>query len=865
MMSSRLFSLLILLLLFQPHCIADPVSRALKALAKGKHEQVESVLNKSLEKHEINPGARYAYSMLYFDSSYVNYNLDSAHTYIEQALIDAQTPDSLGGLVLAKTSATIEQLIDHKALVDQTAFSRAAEQNTVESFQYFIDAYDNAPQFANAISRRDQLAFDQASTENTYQAYKSFMDQYPEALQFALAQERYNTLVFESKTANGKLQQFTNFLKEHPESPYRDQAEWQIFQLSTLDDEADSYLQFKKDYPGSRYAKLSDDILYHLDKELFVRKNQVSDSLDKAYELESTSLIPIYEKNHYGFIDHLGNDLIPPTFDSIPENYLCRLLDEDVLQAFVNDRLVLMSRNQKILWDNPYNEVKDIGRGLLQIKVGNKYGILHKSGWQVLDVAYDQIHLLGDSFLSIRKGNRWGITSMTGRIMVPPKFTSVENHGAFILMEDEQWAVTTKEHLIKSFEMDQGFDLSYQDWELISPHYLMVFSEDMEGMIDSGLKMIIPLSEHEIHELDSAAWFVKTAHGTVRFYGNQLQAIPADRYQDYVSNRHFIGLQRSPGWEVWDRSVLNPINENTYDSVATLGPDLMVLNLDGKSSVLFRNGVLLDLTSADRLKLIRDADQYRGFLQVASTGGKREIYDLDGNLIYETWYYDVNPLTENLFLIEKNGLKGIVDLSGEVLLKPRYQAIDADSASHISLLHRAKFGYFNPQGGLIKPQYESRLSYFEDGIMLSSKSGKKGLINPQNKVLLPFEYDEIKNWSDSMIFAKKGAVWQGIELHSGEIVYNNISGIEWIQGTTNRKAIIKTAEGYGLLDSEQGILLNPGFDDIINLGTKEEPVFFTEKYIPEADYYVVIYYNQEMDVIRKQVFDSGNYDQVYCF
>ncbi len=865
MMSSRLFSLLVFLLLSYTDCFADPVSRALKALAKGKHQQVESVLNKSLEKYSINPGARYAYSMLYLDSTYTNYNLDSAHFFIEQALVDAQAPDSLGGLMLAKTSATIDQLIDQKARVDKTAFSRAVENNTISSFQYFIDVFDNAPQLANAISRRDQLAFEQASAEDTYQAYESFMNQYPEALQIGLARERYNILVFESKTANGNLHQFVEFLKQHPDSPYREQAEWQIFQLGTLSDEKASYKQFKKEYPDSRYARLSDDILYHIDKDLFVNENQVSDSLKKAYKLESTSMIPVYENNRYGFIDHFGNDLIPPSFDSIPENYLCQLLDEDVLQAFVNDRLVLMGRNQKILWDNPYNQVKDLGRGMMEIKVGNKYGVIHKSGWKVLDIDYDQIKLLGDSFLAIRNGSLWGIASMAGRIIVPLKFTSIESQGAFILLEDQQWAVTTKRHLIESFESGLGFNLAYQDWELISHHYLMVFSDKKEGLFDSDLNTIIPLSEHEIHELDSAAWFVKTAHGTVRFYGNQLKAIPADRYQDFISNQHFIGLQRSPHWEVWGRSVLNPINQDTYDSVSTLGPHLMILNSQGKSSVLFKNGVVLDLNPGDRLKLIRDANQSKGFLQIASKGGKRDIYDLEGNRVYQTWYYEVSPLTEELFIIEKNGLKGVVDLSGKVLLKPAYQAIVADSVSHISLLQRGKFGYFNPEGGLIKPQYESRLTFFDEGVLLSSKRGKQGLVNYQNKTILPFEYDQVHSWSDSTVFVKKGPIWQVVKCFGGDIEFDNITGVEWIQGSSGQKAVIKTSEGYGLLDSEKGMLLNPGFDDIINLGTEKEPVFFTEKYIPEADYYVVIYYNQNMDVIRKQVFDSGNYDQVYCF
>jgi hypothetical protein len=157
------------------------------------------------------------------------------------------------------------------------------------------------------------------------------------------------------------------------------------------------------------------------------------------------------------------------------------------------------------------------------------------------------------------------------------------------------------------------------------------------------------------------------------------------------------------------------------------------------------------------------------------------------------------------------------------------------------------------------------MQYFDENILSTSSKGKTGLVDYNNKVLLPFEYDQISHWTDSVVFARKGRSWQAVNLYTDEIIYQNISRIDWISGDKSLKAIIQTADGYGLLDNEKGMLLNPGFNDIINLGTAKVPVFFTEKYIPEADYYVVIYYNQEMDVIRKQVFDSGNYDQVYCF
>ncbi len=863
-MSSKFYLLLISLLIIQLHCNGDPISKALKALKKGKHQQVVSVLNKSLLKSPINSGARYAWSLLFFDSTYTENNLDSAHLHIEQALLDYQQPDSLGGLLLEKSDLTIEHLTDQKAQVDSSAYIRATILNSVQSFQDFIDEYTSARQHNEAINNRNQLAFEIASNTHTYQGYLVFIEQYPNSKQLSDARKRYELLVFQEKTKNGKLSQYLEFLSDHPDTPYRNQVEWQIFQLQTLDDHPKSYGRFKLDFPGSKYVSMANDILYHLDKKGFMQGDHISDSLVYVNKLESNLLIPIFENGQYGFIDNYGVYQIPVSYDSIPEIYLCQLLATDVFQAYLDQQLMVLGRNQKVLWDKPYDSIEDLGRGLLKLNIEDKYGVLHKSGWLVLEVVYDNIKLLGDSFIAVQKDAKWGIVSMTGRLIVPVVHEAIEREGTFILLKKDLWAVSTKQGIISSFNLDQNFSYQYHDWELINHNNLMVFAVEKEGILNQSLIPVIPLSTHEIHELDTADWYVKTAHGTIRFYGENLQTIPPDRYQDFVSNMHFICLFKSPEWEVWDRSTLAKLNENLYDSVARLGMHIMMLMDEQGTTLLFSTGATLTLASNDQVRLIREAGQSKGFLQVSSKGGKRQVYDLEGNPIYHTWYYDVHPLTEGLFIIEKNSQKGIVDLQGKVLIKPRYQAIVADSTFHISLLHNKRFGYYNPVSrALIKPQYESRVTYFNDGTLITSKKGLKGLIDQKNKVIVAFEYDQIEHWSDSSIIARKQNTWEVLNYHTGVLEFQGITGLNWI--SENRRAIIKTKQGYGILDHELGMLLNPSFNDIINLGTATEPVLFTEKYIPEADYYVVIYYNHKMDVIRKQVFDSGNYDQVYCF
>ena len=70
--------------------------------------------------------------------------------------------------------------------------------------------------------------------------------------------------------------------------------------------------------------------------------------------------------------------------------------------------------------------------------------------------------------------------------------------------------------------------------------------------------------------------------------------------------------------------------------------------------------------------------------------------------------------------------------------------------------------------------------------------------------------------------------------------------------------------GFGVLGTRSGQLINLTFTDIINLGFDNRPIYFAEKYIPEADLYIVIYYSQDGKLLRKQVFSSQEYSKIYC-
>lgn len=854
------------LLLLSHASFGDRVNKALKLLNKGKYEKARVLIAKSLEKFPINAPANYALAMLFYDSTYHKHDLDSSHYFIELALVQEQTVPGHEMWPLEKSSLTLTQLLLLKHRVDSAAFGRAALQNTVEGLQYFIDNYSNALQNDEAVLLRDQLAFERAALENTYQSYKEFIDYYPQAAQLDEANNRYHLLLFQSMTKGGRLEDYRRFLEENPQSPYRSRAEQQVFQLTTLDNEPESYLNFLKVYPQSPYARQARGTLYHLNKEWAHDVQLRTDSLSNSYLLESSELFAIYQNGFYGFMDHFGMLRIPAVYDSIAEDLLCRQLTRDYFQSYRQGHWVMLGRNQQIIWNQPYDLAEDWGNGLIKVEYEGKAGLIHKGGWTVLPLEFEEVKLLPLGFIAFRKDGLWGLSSMTGRELLPAQNSDLIQENDYILLKKDAWAILNKSKLLEIYRDSQSPAYLFDDWELISPGHILAIQGDKEGIFNSALQPMVPLSKHHIYEVDSLSWCARTAHGTVRFYGHHLDGIPHDRYQNFLATDQFVCLQRALKWEIWDRNTLTAVNDIKYDSVARLGSQILVLMEGQKTTLLFSSGTMLPLKVRQAYKLMRGADQLQGFLQIYVPRGLRQIYDLSGQEIYRTSYYDLLPLTADLMIIEKNGKKGVVSLNGKILLKPEFETVVADGPDHLSILQNGRFGYYSiTSNSLIKPQYQSRVLPFEHQLLLTSRNGNKGLIDIENRPVLPFEYQEIVAWSDNTVWVRRDGQWSLYNYVTKTTVLENVQQWQWINDQEPRTALFRKNGKYGLIGTGKGMFLEPVFKDIVNLGSAKQPLFLTENFNEQGNNYQVTYRNRDLKVIRKQQLDPQEYEKLLCF
>jgi hypothetical protein len=177
-----------------------------------------------------------------------------------------------------------------------------------------------------------------------------------------------------------------------------------------------------------------------------------------------------------------------------------------------------------------------------------------------------------------------------------------------------------------------------------------------------------------------------------------------------------------------------------------------------------------------------------------------------------------------------------------------------------------KFGLFDCiKENLIKPEYDKNLTLYNANIISAYKNGFYGLITWENKPLSKFEFDEIQYWNDSAAFLKQDSQWVIYEITTRKVLLDRIKKISVIADKPDKKLVIVQQGGnYGVLHSREGTILPITFNDLKNVGSTDEPMYFTEKYVEEASIFVVIYYDDGGKMLRKEVYEHDEYEKIYC-
>lgn len=847
---------------------AGALDRIQKSYQKGDYEKVEKLARRSLEKQPLNPGAKYYLSLLFLEEAYTIYNIDSAFQYINEAQVDFERAPPEVGEELLKAELGPAQLEQQSAAVDDAAFAVAVGEMAIGAFDHYLEKYAASSNDHRAVFLRDSLAFDKAAEVGTWQAYEAFFQQYPQSEFSPGARTRYQSLIFKDYTRDDKLESYVRFLDEHPDTPFRGLAEEVIFERSTVRNDWRAYWDFLRKYPKTHLRLKIADLLYYRAKATYPEQikevmlvHPRADSLEAIHALEQKVLVPVSEGGKFGFMDLDGEIVLHPAYLGVSQNYLCGNVTSEWLEVMTEKGVSVYNRSGDLLLDN-VERIKHVGASTKLVYVDR--GVLyHSSGWQISELGVDDAQELDNGWICFQHDYEWGVMTPAGHQVLKPDFHSIQAIGDFLVLESGgAFAVTSVSEL--AADGGQFLEFVYDDFEIIQDSLAQVFSGELEGLINAKLETVVPLAGHRIY-FDGPFWYVKDSTG-YRLLDREDLHILDPVFEKLEVNSGWFAFKKPAEWLLISRVPNSVPPQNMLDSVKLLSKNAAYVQEDGVAKVVFQNGQVFPLDGGETIRILGTqmaASESKVDYLLIEGGKGQKVLDKGGQVLFEGKFEEVSLLTDTLFRVKKDKKMGIINHSGEQILPFKYEVLD-NKEGMVFLLLNGQIGALDlVNGALLPTDYEARIERIGNHYEVK-KEGKLGVVDARNQWLLPAVYDRLMSWNDTACWAMVGTGWSLVSFQNETILSGIISVRPWLGMEMQQLAIVIGENGYGLMSNVAGEILPMQYNDILNLGTSDRPLFFAEQHLKTAAFFVVTYFNLAGEAIRSQAFRPEEYDRIYC-
>ncbi|MBX2895788.1 MAG: WG repeat-containing protein [Cyclobacteriaceae bacterium] len=827
-------------------------------LQAGKWDRAYRMLKKSVRKDSTDIESQVGLTQWFLATGNPAYHVDSADFYLRKSTT------RFSALTLRERERVQRFPVDSvvlaslRAHIDSVAFEQAKQVNNELVYVRYLSRFSGAKQTQQAIELRDEVSYLNALRENTVEAFQAYLQKYPHALRAAEAKTRYDKLLFEEKTRDKKLTSYRQFVNQYPTSPYQAQVHQQIFEIITASGQPESFLQYMAAYPATPYAQQARNILFHLYKEWDEKIPDIilTDSLKHVVTIDKQSWIAIFKNGLFGFMDQTGNEVLPPQFENMEGDYKCEAVQDDVLEL----KSGVFSRTGKKIAEAG-TSITSLGFGFLKASRKTCTQVIHKSGIHIISGCYDDYKVVGGNFIVGYREGTVDLFTLTGRLLPITGLTEVrEIEDVLILLRLGKKVLVTPQQVAA---VADGLPLSdqfvFDDVIALSKGLLLVRNGVLEGVINSNLQFTIPLGRHTLVQTPFALLETRPTGTLVHGLSDDLKGM-----EWYKVSYHQQWLVLTSGGRTQLYHVPSKKMATAKADSVWFNQRLAFVQTGAQVRVFLSATRSLDLPPDSKIKFVAARDSVRYFY--TENKNKRSVFNLaDGEQKFVT-EFELAESIGDYFIVEKANRKGLLNSLGKEVVPVEMETLVLNPNGQLSVLKNRKFGLYDfNQRKFIKPDYERNLVPLNTQYLIAFRDGKFGIIGWDTKPVTPFDYDEVIPWQGDWIWIKQNRQWVLLNFKTHEIQMDKVQAFSWFRKGTGENIIrIQRENFFGVLSSTRGLIIQPTFHQIINLGTPDSPFYFTEKQVEEAGIYVVIYYNAEGKLIRRQALEEDEYDALMC-
>ncbi|MFM7711143.1 MAG: WG repeat-containing protein [Ferruginibacter sp.] len=131
----------------------------------------------------------------------------------------------------------------------------------------------------------------------------------------------------------------------------------------------------------------------------------------------------------YGFIDTLGNEILPPIYDDADTWYYRSLRFANVLVVAKDKKYGLFDYTGKKLTPLKYQSIWDFREELVRVYLDDKAGYVTKEGKEIIPTIYEEAHDFGAGIALVKKEGKYGWIDQKGQTVIPFNYDWAMNFG----------------------------------------------------------------------------------------------------------------------------------------------------------------------------------------------------------------------------------------------------------------------------------------------------------------------------------------------------------------------------------------------------------------------------------------------------
>ena len=587
-------------------------------------------------------------SLCYAEPSYLD--LDSSLKYLLIAEVKWANVSGKSMVRLAPYGVDKRSVDKQKNILGDMFFKRCISLNEPECFDFLTNTQPWNKNISQIVYFRDSLFYCRAKKNKSTQEIKKVLELYPETLFKSKLYALYDNFELNNSIKANTEEEIAAFIELHPENRFTGPLQDSLYRFFHKND-VNLYFSFIQKYPSNRNVPLAWERIYELETNYYhpdlleFFSNRYPDYPNKAQlssdlKLSKLQLYPFSDSsisaNAYGYKNDEMDWVIPPRIK--------------------------------------FEEPSFFSQGYAVIGKDGHYGVIDKSGVEIVPFIYDEVELLENTLILVSSNGLYGLLNRDGSLRHDIEYTQVIDVDSIYYLlykgeESELYCINSLSPVV--FEPT--------DLELLDSCFYL-------GYGFGGMKVGLFQSEAncKLSEVLSIAYGEINKFGHNSFVGefkNELNIITKSKEMMTDSVYGSISPVHNGYALAMRESGVGYLNSRAEEVIDFQFEPFMGMMTSG----LFHDGYAI-VKSAGRFGVIdttgnyKLTPQYEQMIYLEGTYGLKQgdywsILSLAKDTITPALFTAIDALGDGFVLFKEKGKYGMMDADMNTILPPEYRVI----------------------------------------------------------------------------------------------------------------------------------------------------------------------------------------------